>query len=247
MKISYKSLNTSNTDYKSRTDSLNEADRRFQVLAGVSTLAFPIFLLVGFMLHPDFLSFQIVETADQLAHNFHHQSIFHIGHLIVALAIPFIIFHVVYVMMSSKGDGRKLTFFGGVIAIFGAVVLGLDKGSLCLVLSGFDTLSEAQFQEMTPYLQVLVDKKGLLVIDWLIILLPVGTIIQAMGLKKEKIFSKYQTASVTIGLLLLNNPDIEIISSVGVLLFMIGYIPLGLSYLKGESRFIKSKEMIILE
>ena len=78
-------------------------------------------------------------------------------------------------------------FIGGIIALFGAVILGLDKGSLCLVLSGFDTLSDTEFDAFMPYLQVLIDRKGLLFINWLIILLPLGAVVQAIGLVHDSI------------------------------------------------------------
>ena len=48
-------------------------------------------------------------------------------------------------------------------------------------------------------------------INWLIILLPLGAVIQAIGLVKEKYFSEARGIIVMIGLVLLNNPDIEII------------------------------------
>lgn len=208
--------------------------RRLEILAGLSTIIFPFLLLIGFIMHPDLFSFKLVESAEQLASNFRHQSIFHIGHLIVALAIPFIVIHVFYVMISCKSKGGKLAFIGGLIAIFGAIILALDKGSLCLVLSGFDTLNEHEFNQFIPYLQVLVDKKGLLVINWLIVLLPLGTIIQALALRKESYFTKGQASAVIIGLILLNNPDIELISTLGALLMVYGYIPLGIKFIKDK-------------
>jgi hypothetical protein len=216
--------------------------KRLKKLAGISTLVFPLLLLIGFVMHPDLFSFRIVTTAEQLANNFRHQTIFHIGHLIVAIAIPFILIHVFYVMTICHS---KSAFYGGIVAIIGAAVLALDKGSLCLVLSGFDTLNDVQFQSFMPFLQVLVDKRGLLIINWLIVLLPLGTMIQAHGLRKEGYFTKRQATAVIIGLLLLNNPDIELFSTLGVLLMMIGYIPLGLKLLnENESAKVAMPEKL---
>lgn len=214
---------------------MNIQNRRMEILAGIATILFPILLIIGFIMHPDLFSFQIVTSGEQLAANFRHQSVFHIGHLIVALAIPFILIHVFYVMNLCQSKGAKSAFIGGIVAIVGATVLGLDKGSLCLVLSGFDTLNDVQFDEFIPYLQILVDKKGLLIINWLIVLLPLGTIIQAYGLKREGYFTKTQSICVMVGLLLLNNPDIELISTLGAMLMMVGYIPLGNRLIKGAA------------
>jgi hypothetical protein len=133
-----------------------------------------------------------------------------------------------------QGKGKQLGFWGGIIGLFGAFILAVDKGALCLVLSAFDTLPEAQFQEFVPFLSVIVNKAGLLWVVWLLPLLPIGAAIQAFGLMKEQIISKWQGVSIIAGLLLLNNPDIELISSVGAFLMCIGYIPWGVKLLRVE-------------
>jgi hypothetical protein len=56
----------------------------------------------------------------------------------------------------------------------------------------------------------------------------IGGILQAIGLMKEGIIAKWQGILIIIGLLLLINPDIELISSVGATLMCIGYIPWGI-------------------
>jgi hypothetical protein len=129
--------------------------------------------------------------------------------------------------MCCKAKAKALGFWGGIIGLFGAFILAVDKGALCLVLSAFDTLPEAQFQEFVPFLSVIVNKAGLLWIVWMLPLLPIGAAMQAFGLMKEQIISKWQGVCIILGLLLLNNPDIEFISSIGALLMCAGYIPLG--------------------
>ena len=63
--------------------------------------------------------------------------------------------------------------------------------------------------------------------------LPIGFILQTIGLIKEKIIPKWQGMCIIIGLLLLINPDIEIISTAGAVLMCIGFIPIGVRELKG--------------
>ena len=96
----------------------------------------------------------------------------------------------------------------------------------------FDTLPEDQFADFTPYLQVIVSKEGLLFIVWLLFALVIGGIVQLIGLMKEKFIEKWQGIFIIIGLLLLLNPDIELISSVGSALMCIAYIPWGIKELK---------------
>ena len=133
-----------------------------------------------------------------------------------------------------QGNGRQLGFWGGIIGLFGAFILAVDKGALCLVMSAFDTLPEEQFQEFVPFLSVIVNKSGLLWVVWLLPLLPIGAAIQAYGLMKEQFISKWQGVCIIAGLLLLNNPDIELISSVGAFLMCVGYIPWGIKMLHTE-------------
>jgi len=202
----------------------------------VSIIAFPVMLLTGFLMHPNLLKMEALQTVEQLVGRFHNQPIYHIGHLIVMFTVPVIIIGMVSIMNVLQGKGKRLGFWGGIIAVFGAFILAVDKGALCLILSAFDTLPESEFQEFVPFLSVVVNKAGLLWVVWLLPLLPVGASIQALGLLKEKFISRWQTVCIISGLLLLNNPDIELISSIGALLMCAGYIPWGVRILQGRMK-----------
>lgn len=203
---------------------------------GVSVIAFPILLLAGFLMHPNLLKLEALQTVEQLVVRFHNQPVYHIGHLIVMFAVPVIIISIVSIMNVLQGSGKRLGFWGGVIAVFGAFILAVDKGALCLVLSAFDTLPEDQFQKFVPFLDVIVNKAGLLRVVWILPLLPIGASIQAFGLMKEKFIGRWQGICIVAGLLLLNNPDIEFISSVGAILMCAGYIPWGVRILQGRMK-----------
>jgi len=202
----------------------------------ISLIAFPVMLLTGFLMHPDILKFERLQTVEQLVGRFHNQPFYHIGHLIVMFAVPVIMITLISSMNILQGKGRQLGFWGGITGLFGAFILAVDKGALCLVLSAFDTLPESQFREFVPYLSVIVNKSGLLWVVWLLPLLPVGTVIQTLGLLKERFISRWQSICIITGLLLLNNPDIEFISSAGALLMCAGYIPWGVRILKGRMK-----------
>jgi hypothetical protein len=193
----------------------------------LSLIAFPVMLLAGFLMHPNLLKFEALQTVEQLVGRFHHQPMYHIGHFIVMFAVPVIMIALISIMNVLQGKGKRLGFWGGIIGLFGAFILAVDKGALCLVLSAFDTLPEKQFQDFVPFLSVMVNKAGLLWVVWLLPLLPIGAAIQALGLMKEKFISKWQGVCIVLGLLLLNNPDIEFISSIGALFMCAGYIPFG--------------------
>jgi len=198
----------------------------------LSILLYPLMLFTGFVTHPNLLAMEPLFTVDQLVGRFHNNPMYHIGHLIVTFAVPVIIVYFIGTMNILQGKGKKYGFWGGIIGVFGAFILAVDKGALCLVLSAFDTLPEEEFQKFIPYLEVIVKKEGLLFIVWLIFALMIGGILQAIGLMKEKIIAKWQGIIIIIGLLLLINPDIELISTVGATLMCIGYIPWGIKELK---------------
>jgi len=194
----------------------------------ISVILFPLMLLAGFLMHPDLLEMKMLHTAQDLVDRFHNNQLYHIGHFIVMMAVPLIIVAMVGIMNMLQGKGKKYGFWGGIIGIFGAFILAVDKGALCLVLSAFDTIPEAQFQGLIPYLDVIVQKAGLLWIVYFLPLLPLGAVIQTIGLMKEKEVQKWQGVLIIIGLLLLNNPEIELISTVGSVLMSIGYVSWGI-------------------
>lgn len=203
---------------------------------GVSVIAFPIMLLTGFLMHPNLLKLEALQTVEQLVGRFHNHPVYHIGHLIVMFTVPVIMISLISIMNILQGKGKRLGFWGGITGLFGAFILAVDKGALCLVLSAFDTLPEVQFPELVPSLSVILNKAGLLWVVWLLPLLPVGASLQTLGLFKERFISRWQTVCIIAGLLLLNNPDIEFISSAGALLMCAGYIPWGVRIMQGRMR-----------
>lgn len=199
----------------------------------LSLIIYPLMLFVGFATHPNLLAMQPLQTAEHLISRFHNNQMYHIGHLIVTFSVPVIIIYFLGVMKRLQGQGKAYGFWGGVIGIFGAFILAVDKGALCLTMSAFDTLPESKFAEISPYLEVIVSKNGLLIIVWLLFALVIGGILQTIGLMKEKVIKKCQGILIIAGLLLLLNPDIELISTIGSALMCIAYIPWGIKELKG--------------
>ncbi len=198
----------------------------------LSIIVYPVMLFIGFATHPNLLAMEPLQTVEQLVSRFHNNPMYHIGHLIVTFSVPVIIVYFIGVMNLLQGKGKALGFWGCVIGVFGAFILAVDKGALCLTMSAFDTLPEDQFQAFIPYLRVIVSKEGLLFIVWLLFALVIGGIVQVIGLMKENVIQRWQGIFIIAGLVLLLNPDIELISSVGSALMCIAYIPWGIKELK---------------
>jgi hypothetical protein len=161
---------------------------------------------------------------------------FHLGHLLVLFAVPPIIVAVLRFMSLPRERGAWHGFIGGVLGVFGAFMLAVDKGALTLVLTAFQTVPDDQFDGIIPALQTLLDRAGWLWITWTFIALPLGVVVQMIGLLREHIIPRWQGVSIIVGLLLLINPDIEIVSSVGALLMCVGLIPIGIRELRGSLR-----------
>ena len=201
----------------------------------LSIMLYPLMLFIGFVTHPNLLAMEPLQTVEQLVNRFHNNSMYHIGHLIVTFAVPVIIIYFIGVMNLLQGKGKILGFWGCVIGVFGAFILAVDKGALCLTMSAFDTLPRDQFTAFMPFLRVIVSKEGLLFIVWLLFALVIGGILQIIGLMREKIIQRWQGIFIITGLVLLLNPDIELISSVGSALMCIAYIPWGIKELKNKN------------
>lgn len=197
-----------------------------------SLFLFPMMLLTGFLMHPHLLQMKMILDAQDLVERFHNNPYYHIGHFIVMFSVPLIIIVMLGIMNMLQHTGKRWGFWGCVIGIFGAFILAVDKGALCLVLSAFDTLPEKDFTDFAPALQVIVNKAGLLWVCNLLSLLTVGGIIQFIGLIKEHKIKLWKGIISIIGLILLNNPDIELISSIGTILMSIGYMSLAISEIK---------------
>ncbi len=84
----------------------------FKVLAGVSTLAFPVMLLTGFLLHPDLLSLDITKSLDTWIPEWRDNPGFHWGHLLVMLTPPLVIASVLHQVTGLRGRNLSIGFWG---------------------------------------------------------------------------------------------------------------------------------------
>jgi hypothetical protein len=208
--------------------------RMKRIGTGLALIAFPPLLLIGFLLHPNILSLELVTEAEVWAAEFRGNFLFHLGHLLVLMVAPLAIVVGVRCMRFATGNGAWLIFVGGVLGVFGAFILGVDKGALTLVLTAFDALPDPAFEQSYPALQVLLDREGWLWIVQALALLPLGFILQAIGLAKAGVIARWRAAVIAVGMATLFAGDIEVITSVGAVLMCIGYIPMGFEELRGE-------------
>lgn len=208
-------------------------ERTKRIGAGVCIIVFPIMLLIGFVTHPNILSFARVIDYAAWTSEWRTSEMFHIGHLLVMFAVPFIIVACARFMSILKDAGAWYGFIGAILGVFGAFMLAVDKGALTFVLTAFRELPHAEFEASAPAIEAIFTRGGWLWITWGFAALPLGVVVQVVGMLKEQIIPRWQGLCIIAGLLLLINPDIEIISSAGAFLMCIGFIPIGWRDIKG--------------
>lgn len=209
-------------------------DAAWRMIFGLSIVVFPVMLLVGFASHPNLLSLATVTDQASWVSEWRGSQWFHIGHLIVMLAVPFILFAGFALASLLRRRGAWYGFVGAVLGVVGAFLLAVDKGALTFVLTAFKDMSDPEIESISLALGAIFHRDGWLWITWGYVALPVGFILIAIGLLREGIIPRWQGYSIILGLSLLLNPDIEIISTVGAALMCAGFIPIGLGVLSGR-------------
>jgi hypothetical protein len=105
---------------------------------GICFLAFPLMLLAGFLLHPNLLSLSRIAEASEWAAEFRGNVLFHLGHMLVLLSVPLIIVVGIRCMRLATDGGAWAGLVGGVLGIFGAFILAVDKGAMLARLTHSD-------------------------------------------------------------------------------------------------------------
>ena len=195
-------------------------------------LLYPLLAGFAFAVHPDLLSPRLGLDIQAKIAGFHGNALLHFGHVLMTIAVPLLIAVAVHFMNLLEQKAGWLGFIGGILAVTGAVVLALDKAALCLVPSAFDTLPEAQFQAMLPGIQAMFQYQGWLGLLWLLPLLPLGFILQTIGLVRSGVIPRWQSILMLAGSILMANPDIDIVGLVATIVLGLGFIPYALSLMR---------------
>ncbi|MFC2005585.1 hypothetical protein ACFLVG_01310 [Chloroflexota bacterium] len=177
----------------------------------------------------------MVQGVNERIEGFHGNDLLHFMHFVMLLCVPILIVVALKLMGLLKERGAWLGFIGCVMAVLGAIILAVDKTALCLVPSAFDTLTEAQFSQLLPGIAALYGYKGYLCVIWLLPLLPLGFVVQGIGLFISRVIPRWQSIPIIIGALLLANPDIDLISLIGSIILVIGMAPLGVQIIRSRT------------
>ena len=198
----------------------------------LSLLLYPLFAGFAFAAHPDLLSLEMGHDVLKKINEFHGNTTLHFGHFLMLLGVPLLIVIALHFMSKLENSKPWLGWLGGVLAIGGAVVLAADKAALCLVPSALDTLSETQFQQMVPGIEAMFHYQSWLWVLNLLPILPVGFILQGIGLVASKAIDRKMAVPILIGSILMANPDIDIIGLVATVFLAIGFFPYAVQMLR---------------
>jgi hypothetical protein len=214
----------------------NNIDSVKRIGTGLSFIIFPLIFIFAFAGHPYLFNPSFLGPAE-LIQRAHNNSLLYFGHALVTLCTGLLVVDTIHFMNVLKNTPNAWWgFFGGVIAILGALMLAADKGALCLTMSALDTLPENEFVKMMPGLLAMFAKEGWLVLIWGLILLPIGFIIQTIGLLKSKSLAIWQSIMFLIGVLFIGTPDgVEIINLTAAILMAIALIPYGIKLIKQDN------------
>ena len=211
----------------------NRINNTKRIGIGLSLIIFPLIFIFAFATHPNLFNPHFLVPAE-LIQRAHNNLLLHFGHALVTLCTGLLVVVAIHFMNLLKNTSSAWSgFIGGVIAIFGVLMLAADKGALCLTMSALDTLPENEFVKMMPGLLAMFQKEGWLVLIWGLILLPIGFIIQTVGLLKSKSLARWQSILFLIGVLFIGTPDgVEIINLTAAILMAIALVPYGIKLIK---------------
>lgn len=212
-------------------------DRRFQsfksTATGIMMIVLPVLMIIAFALHPNLLSLEVMKGASEMIADFNGNAVWMLGHFLMVCAIPLIIGVTLSLARLIRGKADWLALIGSCLAVTGAVVLALDKGAFFLVPSAFDTLENGVLISLEPGIQAMIDRAGFMAIVWLLPLISIGLILIAAGLLKTRVVPRRHCVLMIVGLVLLINPDIDIISLAASVFLLLGLAPIGFGYLSG--------------
>ncbi|MFC1996517.1 hypothetical protein ACFLXI_02780 [Chloroflexota bacterium] len=208
-----------------------------RICTGLAFFLYPLAAFIAFIAHPNLLSLEVgVSVLDKVA-EFHNNKFMHFGHLLMVLSVPALYVVVFKFMSMLKRRGAWAGFIGGALALFGILALAVQKTALCLVMSAFDTLPEAVYTTLMPAIEVLFNLKGYLAIVYLLPLLPVGVLIQSIGLYRADAIPRWQSVVIIVAMLGMGVSaavDIDIFGLVSTLILAVSWFPLGYMFIKGD-------------
>ncbi|MFO0570142.1 MAG: hypothetical protein U0263_31150 [Polyangiaceae bacterium] len=198
---------------------------------GLCFIAFPAVWVFAFAAHPALLKPQWLLGPEALVRRAHGNGVLQFAHALVtlntALLVP-ITLH--YKKRLEKTSAAWAGLVGAILGVAGACLLAADKGALCLTMSAVDTLPEREFAQMLPGLLAIFTFKGWMGLVWGLLLMPIGVIVQTVGMWRTGVLPRAQAGLLLLSVALIGFPDgAEIINLVAALGMAGAMVPYGVA------------------
>lgn len=213
----------------------NESLRRFKRMGtGLCFIIFPAIWILAFALHPNLLEPRLLLGPEELIRRARADGLLQFAHALVTVNTA--IFVVVALHFMKLLDGTSAAWAGLVgagLGIFGASMLAAEKGALCLTMSAVDSLPETEFAQMMPGLLAIFSFKGWMALVWGLLFMPIGVLIQTVGMFVAKVLPQWQLGLLFVGVLFIGFPDgAEIINLTAALLMAAAMLPYGVRLMR---------------
>jgi hypothetical protein len=208
----------------------NESLRRSKRIGtGLCFIIFPAVWVFAFATHPNLLEPRLLLGPEELINRAHGDGLLQFAHALVTVNTA--VFVVLALHFKKLLDGTSAAWaglVGAALAILGACMLAADKGALCLTMSALDTLPEKEFAQMMPGLLAIFSFKGWMALVWGLLLMPIGVVIQTVGMFRAKVLPRWQLGLLLVGVLFIGFPDgAEIINLTAAILMAAAMLPYG--------------------
>mgnify|MGYP000862510255 CR=1 FL=1 len=213
-------------------------DQVKRIGTGLSFIVFPLVWVFAFALHPGLLQPRLLLGPQELILRAHGNGLLQLGHVLVTLDAALLVPISLHFMRLLDDTPAAWTgTVGAVLSILGAFLLAAEKGALCLAMSALDTLPDKDFAPMLPGLVAIFSFKGWMALTLGLLLMPLGTIVQGVGLWREKAVPRWQSGLLLASLLGIAFPDgSEIINLTAAVALSAALAPYGVGLLAKEGR-----------
>jgi hypothetical protein len=209
--------------------------RRFKrVGTGLCFITFPLVWVAAFAAHPNLLEPRLALAPAELIRRAHGDGLLQFVHALVTVNTALLVVVALEFMRLLDGtSAARAGLAGAALAILGACMLAADKGALCLTMSALDTLPEQEFARMMPGLLAIFSFKGWMALVWGLLLMPIGVMIQAVGMLRAKVLPRWQLGLLLVSVLFIGFPDgAEIVNLTAALLLTAAMLPYGVRLLR---------------
>ena len=215
-----------------RNDSLQRFKR---VGTGLCFILFPAIWVFAFAAHPGLLEPRLLLGPEELIRRAHGNGLLQLGHALVTVnTAVFVVLTLHFMRLLDGTPAAWAGVIGAGLAILGVCMLAADKGALCLTMSALDTVPEKDFAPMMPGLLAIFSFKGWAALVWGLVLMPIGVLVQTVGMFRAKTLPRWQLGLLLVGVLCVGFPDgAEIVNLTAAMLMAAAMMPMGVRLVRG--------------